>query len=118
MKKNLIFFGILTVRWACQNDYDHNYGINEPIDCSLWEYLQSDHYNFDSIVVAVRHAAGLELDLVAREGSFCISKSSLLLCGFTKRRLCYRLPSPVIRVMRGKGVLLHLDLKTFLIKLR
>lgn len=34
-------------------------GINEPIDCSLWEYLQSDHYNFDSIVVAVRHA-GLE----------------------------------------------------------
>ena len=59
MKKNLIFFGILTVLWACQNDYDHNYGINEPIDCSLWEYLQSDHYNFDSIVVAVRHA-GLE----------------------------------------------------------
>ena len=50
MKKNLIFFGILTVLWACQNDYDHNYGINEPIDCSLWEYLQSDHYNFDSIV--------------------------------------------------------------------
>ena len=69
-------------------------------------------------LVAVRHAAGLELDLVAREGSFCISKSSLLLCGFTKRRLCYRLPSPVIRVMHGKGVLLHLDLKTFLIKLR
>ena len=29
-------------------------------------------------LVAVRHAAGLELDLVAREGSFCISKSSLL----------------------------------------
>ena len=61
-------------------------------------------------LVAVRHAAGLELDLVAREGSFCISKSSLLLCGFTKRRLCYRLPSPVIRVIHGKDDLLHLEL--------
>ena len=28
------------------------------------------------------------------------------------------LPSPVISVMHGKGILLHLDLKTFLIKLR
>ena len=62
-------------------------------------------------LVAVRHAAGLELDLVAQEGSFCISKSSLLLCGFTKRRLCYRLPSPVIRVMHGKDDLLHLESK-------
>ena len=68
-------------------------------------------------LVALRHAAGLELDLVAREGSFCISKSSLLLCGFTKRRLCYRIPSPVIRVMHRKDDLLHLDLKAFLIKL-
>ena len=62
-------------------------------------------------LVAVRHAVGLELDLVAQEGSFCISKSSLLLCGFTKRRLCYRLPSPVIRVMHGKDDLLHLESK-------
>ena len=59
MKKYLIFFCILAVLGACRNDYDHNYGINEPIGCSLWEYLQSDPYHFYSVVVAVRHA-GLE----------------------------------------------------------
>lgn len=58
MKKNLIFFGILTVLWACQN-VTTIITASTTDRCSLWEYLQSDHYNFDSIVVAVRHA-GLE----------------------------------------------------------
>ena len=84
MKKNLIFFGILTVLWACQNDYDHNYGINEPIDCSLWEYLQSDHYNFDSIVVAVRHA-GLETLFEKADFTFLPSRIIPLISFYLKQ---------------------------------
>lgn len=58
MKINYLIISILAAFWSCQ-DYDHDSGINEPINYTLWEYLQTDHYHYDSIVAAINYA-GLE----------------------------------------------------------
>lgn len=57
MKYYIIFLLILLAFGACEKDNYHDSGVaNGKFDGTVWEYLQSDHKNWDSVVVAIRHA--------------------------------------------------------------
>lgn len=58
MKQLIIALYIVITCVACdKNDYYHDSGVaNGRFDGTVWEYLQSDHKNWDSVVVAIRHA--------------------------------------------------------------
>lgn len=57
MKYYIIFLLILLAFGACEKDNYHDSGVaNGKFDGTMWEYLQSDHKNWDSVVVAIRHA--------------------------------------------------------------
>lgn len=57
MKNYIISIAILLACNACEKDNYHDSGVaNGKFDGTMWEYLQSDHKNWDSVVVAIRHA--------------------------------------------------------------
>ena len=52
--------GVILAIMGCYACTDYNYydsGLaNGKLDCSMWEYLKSDHRNWDSTVVMIEHA--------------------------------------------------------------
>ena len=60
-KIGVIFkIGVLLAAWSCCSCTDYNYydsGLADgKHDCSMWEYLHSDHRNWDSTVIMIEHA--------------------------------------------------------------
>ena len=50
----LVLWGFAT---GCGNDFYHDSGLADgKHDCTVWEYLQTDHYNWDSVIVMIEHA--------------------------------------------------------------
>ena len=49
-----MLWGVAT---GCGNDFYHDSGLADgKHDCTVWEYLQTDHYNWDSVIVMIEHA--------------------------------------------------------------
>ena len=53
--KTILFICItVTLLASCEKDYQHDTGLADGYhDCSMMDYLRSDHNNWDSIVVAI-----------------------------------------------------------------
>lgn len=57
MKSILFIFITIAFLASCEKDYRHDTGLADGYhDCSMMDYLRSDHNNWDSIVVAIEHA--------------------------------------------------------------
>lgn len=58
MKINILIFIIISVTVvSCVKDYRHDTGVANGIhDCSMMDYMRTDHYNWDSTVVAIEYA--------------------------------------------------------------
>ena len=58
MKKYIaIWIGLLLACSACDDDYYHDSGLaNGKHDCTMWEYFQTDHENWDSTMMLIEHA--------------------------------------------------------------
>lgn len=58
MKKYItIWLGLLLAFSACDDNYYHDSGLaNGKHDCTMWEYFQTDHENWDSTMVLIEHA--------------------------------------------------------------
>ena len=56
--KTILFICItVTLLASCEKDYQHDTGLADGYhDCSMMDYLRSDHNNWDSIVVAIEYA--------------------------------------------------------------
>ena len=52
MKIFYVFLVLWGVATGCGNDFYHDSGLADgKHDCTVWEYLQTDHYNWDSVIV-------------------------------------------------------------------
>ncbi|MBS7155191.1 MAG: fasciclin domain-containing protein [Sanguibacteroides justesenii] len=57
MKIFYVFLVLWGVATGCGNDFYHDSGLADgKHDCTVWEYLQTDHYNWDSVIVMIEHA--------------------------------------------------------------
>ena len=57
MKSILFIFITIALLASCEKDYRHDTGLADGYhDCSMMDYLRSDHNNWDSIVVAIEYA--------------------------------------------------------------
>ena len=57
MKILYVFLVLWGVATGCGNDFYHDSGLADgKHDCTVWEYLQTDHYNWDSVIVMIEHA--------------------------------------------------------------
>lgn len=58
MKKYIaIWIGLLLACSACDDNYYHDSGLaNGKHDCTMWEYFQTDHENWDSTMMLIEHA--------------------------------------------------------------
>ena len=57
MKIFYVFLLLWVVFTGCYNDFYHDSGLADgKHDCTVWEYLQTDHYNWDSVIVMIEHA--------------------------------------------------------------
>lgn len=57
MKIFYVFLVLWVVATGCGNDFYHDSGLADgKHDCTVWEYLQTDHYNWDSVIVMIEHA--------------------------------------------------------------
>lgn len=57
MKIFYVFLVLWVVFTGCDNDFYHDSGLADgKHDCTVWEYLQTDHYNWDSVIVMIEHA--------------------------------------------------------------
>ena len=57
MKIFYVFLVLWVVFTGCDNDFYHDSGLADgKHDCTMWEYLQTDHYNWDSVIVMIEHA--------------------------------------------------------------
>ena len=56
--KTILFICItVTLLASCEKDYQNDTGLADGYhDCSMMDYLRSDHNNWDSIVVAIEYA--------------------------------------------------------------
>ena len=56
--RTILFICItVTLLASCEKDYQHDTGLADGYhDCSMMDYLRSDHNNWDSIVVAIEYA--------------------------------------------------------------
>ena len=57
MRTILLICITVTLLASCEKDYQHDTGLADGYhDCSMMDYLRSDHNNWDSIVVAIEYA--------------------------------------------------------------
>jgi len=57
MKIFYVFWVLWVVATGCGNDFYHDSGLADgKHDYTVWEYLQTDHYNWDSVIVMIEHA--------------------------------------------------------------
>lgn len=58
MKKYIaLWIGLLLACSACDDNYYHDSGLaNGKHDCTMWEYFQTDHENWDSTMMLIEHA--------------------------------------------------------------
>ena len=61
MKRYLaIWFGVLLACSGCDDNYYHDSGLaNGKHNCTMWEYFQTDHENWDSTMILIE-CAGLK----------------------------------------------------------
>ena len=57
MKNIHVLIGLLLAFGACNDNYYHDSGVaNGKHDCTMWEYFQTDHENWDSTMILIEHA--------------------------------------------------------------
>lgn len=57
MKKIYAIVLFASFLWGCDNNYFHDTGLANGVhNCTMWEYLQSDHENWDSTVLLIERA--------------------------------------------------------------
>ncbi|WP_270516644.1 fasciclin domain-containing protein [Sanguibacteroides sp. AM78-02pH3A] len=57
MRKIYMIVLIASFLWECDDNYFHDTGLANGVhDCTMWEYLRSDHENWDSTVLLIERA--------------------------------------------------------------
>lgn len=57
MRKIYMIVLIASFLWECDDNYFHDTGLANGVhDCTMWEYLRSDHENWDSTVLLIQRA--------------------------------------------------------------
>ena len=62
MKLQYFLFLFIWSLGACNDDYFHDSGLaNGRHDCTVWEYLHTDAYNWDSTILVIERAGLVDL---------------------------------------------------------
>ena len=62
MKLQYFLFLFILGLGACDDDYFHDSGLaNGRHDCTVWEYLHTDAYNWDSTILVIERAGLVDL---------------------------------------------------------